>query len=124
NAGGEKSLTYGKTDKYVRQVKVVLADGKEHVFSPLDKNQLHEKMNEHNFEGSLYRKMYDLITKNSKRIRESRINVSKNSTGYNIWDVWDGKTFDMTKVIVGSQGTLGLLTEVRFKLVPSKPLSG
>ena len=41
-----------------------------------------------------------------------------------MWDVWDGDTFDITKVIVGSQGTLGLITQATFRLVPAKKLSG
>ncbi len=45
--------------------------------------------------------------------------VSKNSAGYYLWNVWDKKTFDITKVIVGSQGTFGLLTAARLRLVPA-----
>ncbi len=124
NAGGEKSLIYGKTDKFIKQVKMVLRDGKEHSFEPISHTELTKKMNQKDIEGELYRDMYNLVTKNEKIIKDSRPQVSKNSTAYNVWDVWDGKTFDMTKVIVGSQGTLGLITEVTFRLVPAKPLSG
>lgn len=124
NAGGEKSLIYGKTDKYVKQIKIVLSDGQEHTFEALSKSDLEEKLKGQGFEGGLYRTVYKLVTDNIELINKSKPKVSKNSTGYNVWDVWDGKTFDMTKLLVGSQGTLGIITEITFKLVPAKPLSG
>lgn len=124
NAGGEKSLVYGKTDQYVKQVKIVLRDGKEHSFQPITKPALEQKLKEEGIEGDLFRSVYKLVTENTELIAKSKPQVSKNSTGYNIWDVWDGETFDITKLIVGSQGTLGLVTAVTFRLVPAKSLSG
>lgn len=124
NSGGEKSLIYGKTNQYVTQVKMVMSDGREHVFRALSKTELEVRLQEDGVEGDLYRKIYKLVTENSEIIAESKPKVSKNSTGYNLWDVWNGQTFDITKLIVGSQGTLGLVTEATFKLIPAKPLSG
>lgn len=124
NAGGEKSLIYGKTDRYVKQVKIVLSDGNEHTFQALNKSELEQKLSEQGIEGDLYRAVHGLITDNNELIQASKPKVSKNSTGYNVWDVWNGKIFDMTKLLVGSQGTLGIITEVTLKLIPAKPLSG
>lgn len=124
NSGGEKSLIYGKTIDYVKQVKVVLADGNEYTFSPLNREQLDEKLIASGLEGEIYRTVYTLVAENSQLIKDAKPKVSKNSTGYNIWDVWDGTTFNLSKLIVGSQGTLGLITEATFSLVPVKPLSG
>jgi FAD/FMN-containing dehydrogenase len=124
NSGGEKSLTYGKTQRYVTEVKIVLADGKEHTLKPLSKDELAHVMHQKTYEAKLHRELYELVTENAELIKKSKPHVTKNSTGYNLWDVWDGETFDITKVIVGSQGTLGLLTEATFKLIPAKPLSG
>jgi len=40
-----------------------------------------------------------------------------------VWDR-DKGIFDLTKLIVGSQGTLGMLTDIKFRLVPARPHSG
>lgn len=70
--------------------------------------------------------MYQLVEDNYDAIKEAKPQVTKNSTGYNLWNVWDRDTgvFDMTQLFIGSQGTLGLVTEVEFELVDAKPRAG
>jgi len=117
NSGGEKTLRYGKTNKYVRRIKAVLSDGNEYEFKKLNKAELQEKKSQDNFEGRIYRKIYELIEDNFEAIQAARPSVSKNSAGYFLWDVWDREYFDLTQLFVGSQGTLGLITEVELGLV-------
>ncbi len=126
NAGGELSLRYGKTEKYVKSLKVVLADGKEYEVKPLTKTELDAKMRHKSFEGELYKRVFDLVDGHYDAIKAAKPPVSKNSTGYNIWNVWDRDTgiFDLTQLLVGSQGTLGIITDIEFELVDAQPNSG
>lgn len=124
NSGGEKTLRYGKTIDYVNEMEVVLSDGKSYVLKPLTKSELDEKMKQNDFEGEIYRKTFELIDKNFDLIQAARPNVPKNSAGYNLWDVWDRKTFNLAKLIVGSQGTLGIITKINLRLVSFNPYSG
>jgi len=126
NSGGEKSLEYGKTENFVKQLSVVLADGKEYQVGPLKRIDLIKKMAQNDFEGSVYKKTFELIEAHYDKIKAAKPHVTKNSTGYNLWDVWDRETgiFDLTKLIVGSQGTLGLVTDIHFRLVPTYPYDG
>ena len=119
NSGGELTLQYGKTENFVEGLHIVLADGKEHYLEPLSGEKLEAKLKEQGFEGDVYRKLYQLINDNYETIMAAKPKVSKNSAGYYLWNVWDKKTFDITKVIVGSQGTFGLLTAARLRLVPA-----
>lgn len=123
NSAGEKTLQYGKMENYIHELKVIFSNGKEYIVHPLTKEELEIKMGQRDFEGELYRKLFDLITKNQEKIQAAKPRVSKNSAGYYLWNVWDGKTFDMTKLIVGSQGTLGIVTEATLRLVPVKKTS-
>ena len=126
NAGGEKSLRWGKTDDYVSQLEVVLADGQVTSLKALDRTELAAKQRLKSFEGDIYRQMFKLLDDNYEVIKAAKPKVSKNSTGYNLWDVWDRQTgtFDLTKLFVGSQGTLGLISNIDFKLVPASAHSG
>jgi FAD/FMN-containing dehydrogenase len=122
NSGGELNLLYGKTENYILELKMVLRDGNEYTFKPLNHKELQEKMSADGAEGEIYNKLYNLIDKNYHAIKAAKPNVSKNSAGYYLWNVYDrqSKKFDITKLIVGSQGTFGIITEIKFKLVRPK----
>lgn len=126
NSGGEQSLRYGNADKSVRELKAVLADGNEYTFKPLNKKELMTKITKGDFEGALYKKVYELIEANYDLIKNARPNVHKNSMGYNLWATWDRETgiFDMTQLLTGSQGTLGIITDIKIAAVPKAPHSG
>jgi FAD/FMN-containing dehydrogenase len=122
NAGGEKSLGYGKTEDYVKELKMVLADGNEYTIKPLNEKELKDKIDQNDFEGEIYKKIHSLITENLELITKAKPDVSKNSAGYLLWNVYDREKgiFDLTRLFVGAQGTLGLMTEAKLQLVPTK----
>lgn len=126
NSGGEKSLEFGKTEDFVTELSFVFADGVERDVKPLNKAQVVEKMARKDFEGEVYKKLFKLLEDNYERIKAAKPHVTKNSTGYNLWDVWDRDkgVFDLTKLIVGAQGTLGFVTDIHFRLVQHRPHSG
>lgn len=126
NAGGEKSLEYGKTENFVSLLDVVLSDGQKYGLRALNRRELDAKMAQTNFEGQVYKQMFELLELGYDKVKAAKPHVSKNSTGYNLWDVWDRQTgvFDLTKLFVGSQGTLGLVSDVQFRLIKDKPHSG
>lgn len=126
NSGGEKSLEYGKTEDFVTELEFVFADGIVRTVKPLNRAELGKKMRQQDFEGDVYRQLFMLLDGHYDEIKAAKPHVSKNSTGYNLWDVWDKNAgiFDLTKLIVGAQGTLGFVTDIHFRLVPVRRHSG
>lgn len=120
NSAGEKTLSYGQTKDWVEKLQVVLSDGNEYIFEPLTIEELKKKLTQKDFEGAIYRQIANLLNENHHLIYRAKPQVSKNSAGYLIWDVWDGQKFDLSKLIIGSQGTLGIVTEIKFRLTHPK----
>ena len=125
NAGGEKSLIYGKTENFVEELDMILSDGNEYTFKKLNEEELEQKKSLQTFEGQLYRNLYSLIINHYSFITSAKPQVAKNSAGYALWNVWDNeqKTFDLTRLFVGAQGTLGLMTKAKFRLIEVQPHS-
>ena len=113
NASGEKSFKYGDTRHYVRSLRIVLANGEVIETGRLNKRELSKKLGQSNFEGEIYRSVDTLVDEHKELFENLQLAVSKNSAGYNIWDVKrpDG-SFDLTPLMVGSQSTLGIVTEI------------
>jgi len=124
NSGGEKNLKYGKTARYVKELEVVLADGQKHILREYKDGALAHKLNEDSFEGDLYRKVSALVSnpRNQAIIKSHAPKVEKNSSGYALWDIGDGTTsLNLARLMVGAQGTLGLITKIKFGLTRPKP---
>lgn len=125
NGAGEKTLKYGQNKDFVQELKVIFSDGNEYLVKPISKTELDAKMIEDTFEGRLYRSVWNLIQRNKNEIKEAKPKTTKNSSGYLVWDVWDEEKqiFDLTKMIVGAQGTTAIITEITYKLVPVEAYS-
>ena len=122
NSGGEKNLKYGKTARYVEELEVVLTDGKPHTFRKFEGDALQVKLKELSFEGDLYRKVAALVKDNKEVIEKAKPKVEKNSSGYALWDLGNGvNSLNLARLMVGAQGTLGIITKIRFALTEPKP---
>lgn len=122
NSGGEKNLKYGKTARYVEELDVVLSDGKTYTLKNFVGDDLKQKLSQQDFEGELYRNMAKLVSTHKDTIAAAKPAVEKNSSGYALWDIGDGvSSLNLARLMVGAQGTLGINTKIRFKLVHPKP---
>jgi FAD/FMN-containing dehydrogenase len=115
NSGGEKNLKYGKTERYVEELEMVLSDGEVHTLKA-------GAMPQGEFEKTIYAKISALVDENRETISKATPVVSKNSSGYALWDIGNGTTrLNLARLMTGAQGTLGIITKIRFKLVKPKP---
>lgn len=126
NSGGEKSIEFGKAEDFVRELEVVFADGVKRIVKPLTRQQLIKKMAQDDFEGRIYKQTFELLEAHYDVIHAAKPNVSKDSTGYHLWRVWNRETgiFDLTQLIVGSQGTLAMTTNIKFGMTPARSDEG
>ena len=122
NSGGELSLKYGKTEDYLKNLDMVFADGSRETISEMSRVQAEARAEKNDFVGTIYKKVLSLIDKNKKLIESKRPHVGKNSAGYNLWNVIrmnskGEEMVDLSQLIVGSQGTLGITVGGTLRLV-------
>jgi FAD/FMN-containing dehydrogenase len=122
NASGEKSVKYGSTRDFVKSLKVVLSDGSLIETHRISARELNRKKGLATLEGEIYRKTDSLLLDHPDLIRKAHPRSSKNTAGYALDKVKakDG-SFDLTQLFVGSQGTLGVITEITLKTMRYNP---
>ena len=125
NAVGERSVKYGDTAAFTNKLRVVLANGEVIETGPLSRRDLSKKMGMSTFEGQVYRELDKLIEENAELITQMKdvVRAKRSSVGYNLDKVRTKKGFDLTPLFVGSQGTLGVITEASMRVVPYNPLT-
>ena len=115
NLYGEYGGKYGDVASWIDQLEVVLPNGDVIQTGRLSKRELNKKKGLSTYEGEIYRQLDNLITDNQETIDNLSNRLGTN--GYNIGAVKDKKgNFDLTPLIVGSQGTLGIVTETIIRL--------
>ncbi len=112
NASGAQSFKYGATRKYVEQLEVMLPNGD---FLKLRRGETFAK------EGFIELETMDGNKIKAKTPTYEQPNVRKNTSGY-----FSNENLDAIDLFIGSEGTLGIITEVKLKLLqkPESFLSG
>jgi len=118
NTCGAHSVIYGKTLDHIKELDVILSDGSQAHFAPLDARELEAKLSGTGFESDIYRGVRRLAQENAAEIEARYPNIMRRVSGYNLDEFLTDSPFNMTKMIVGSEGTLCVATEVKINLVP------
>ncbi|PCK31091.1 D-2-hydroxyglutarate dehydrogenase YdiJ [Pseudoalteromonas piscicida] len=123
DASGQGSLVYGKTSDHVLGLKSYLVDGTELNTSKLaiDKAELLAEQNSKT--SQIYASVIDICKNNRDLIVEKFPRLNRFLTGYDLENVFDDSltTFDLSRIITGSEGSLAVVTEAKLNLTPIQP---
>jgi FAD/FMN-containing dehydrogenase/Fe-S oxidoreductase len=124
NSAGARSVLYGKTIDHVLEQHVVLSDGSLAHFRPLAAREVDELCERDSLEGLAYREVRRTVRENVEEIARRYPRLLRRVGGYNLdalvdaSAVDDAAPFNMAKLMVGSEGTLGVVVEAKIALVP------
>ncbi len=124
NSSGTKSILYGKTSDHVLDLKVMLADGRIIHTKPLTAAELNQKLESDDPDRDLYRGMINIVSPLETEIRANYPKTMRRVGGYAFDDFLDSGYGDLNRIIIGSEGTLGIILEARLKLVDLPKFKG
>jgi FAD/FMN-containing dehydrogenase/Fe-S oxidoreductase len=129
NSAGARSIVYGKTIDHVRRLGVVLADGSRVDFGPLDTAQWDQKAGQHSLEGSIYQQVRAVVREERDEIERRFPKILRRVSGYNLDVLSAGLNagrlpVGLHQLIVGSEGTLGVVVEAELGLLPRPKARG
>ncbi|MET0466567.1 MAG: FAD-linked oxidase C-terminal domain-containing protein [Chitinophagaceae bacterium] len=132
NSCGSNSVVYRSTREHLLEVKALLSDGSEAVFSTLDLDSFHAKCEGDTLEAAIYRSVRSMLSNydHQEEIRKEfpKKTVERRNTGYAVDLLLDmapftagGPDFNFCSLIAGSEGTLAFITEIKLNVSPAPP---
>lgn len=118
NSAGSRSIRYGKTVDNVVGMDVVLTDGSATRLEALDSSELRRKETLPTREGEIYRAVNRIVSENAEEIVRRFPKVFRRVSGYNLDALLPPSELNLSKLIVGSEGTLATVTEATLSIVP------
>lgn len=127
NCAGAESFTYGHFAEWVESVDMVFADGNVYTLKKWNWDEVQAVMAHDNELGRITREVLALIEAHEQEFDEAKPHTKKNTAGYPLWDVISTNVaefkqgngvFDLTRLISGSQGTLGVITNAAIRTLP------
>lgn len=122
NTGGTASVKYGSIGNFIKGLRIVLSNGEVIEIRRLSKREASKKMGLSTYEGEIYRAVDTLLEENQELVDKLKVFSTRTSAGYNLADIKrKDKSFDLTPLFIGSQGTLGTITQISLETEPYNP---
>ena len=127
NSSGTTSIQYGVTRDKVLELKTILSDGSEAVFSSITKKIVKTKTEQNNLEGTIYKKVQEILSSenNQTEIKNNypKAEIHRRNTGYaldvllkNSFFREENNEINLCNLLSGSEGTLAFTTEITLQL--------
>src|SRR5437879_2097604 len=116
NSCGARSVLYGKTIDHVLEQVVALSDGTVAHFSDVARSEVPTG---NTLEAACYRTVLGLAEEHADEIDRRYPKILRRVGGYNLDEFTDAsKPVNLARILVGSEGTLGIVLEAKLRLVP------
>ncbi len=120
NSSGAHSILYGKTLNHVLELDVFLSNGDKTHLRSLSPQEWLQQLGKDDLLGSIYRRVDELVRENREEIDKRFPKILRRVAGYNLDEFVRETHNNLAKIIVGSEGTLSVISEAKINLVPLK----
>jgi FAD/FMN-containing dehydrogenase/Fe-S oxidoreductase len=121
NTCGAHSVIYGKTLDHVKELDVVLSDASQAHFRQLEAPELEAKLSGAGLESDIYRGIGRIAREHLAEITARYPKIMRRVSGYNLDEFLNNGPLNLSRMVVGSEGTLCVVTEAKINLV-SRPV--
>ena len=134
NTCGAHSVIYGKTLDHIKELDVILSDGSAAHFGPLSPAELESRLSAGGLEGDIYRGVLRIAREQQDEIDRTYAKIQRRVSGYNLDEfitddarrggpVNPSPPVNLSRMVVGSEGTLCVVTAAKVNLVPRPTLT-
>ena len=116
NSCGAHSILYGKTVDQVLEMEIILSNGNKILCAENSLNELKTKLSLQSFEGLVYKRVVDISTQAAPEVKSRYPKILRRIGGYNLDLIHQSEPVNLSKIIVGSEGTLASVSEAKLKL--------
>lgn len=117
NAAGARSLLYGRMVDAVEEIELILSGGDPIAFKMESDASWKEKLTLEGREGHIYREIEAIKKEYGDEIRKVFPKIPRRVSGYNLDELIKPSFFNIAKIIAGSEGTLGVISKIKVKIV-------
>ncbi len=118
NSSGTRSILYGKTIDHVLELRILLADGSLLHCKELSPETLEKTLESEGRISEIYRNLFRIVEENRSEIATRFPKVMRRVGGYNLDEFLDGR-WNLSRIITGSESTLGIILSAKIRLVPN-----
>ena len=114
NSAGSHSIIYGKTIDHVLEMDVILSSGE-------SRNLREMKFEDAARRGGLEGRIAEIVNANREEIDRRFPKIMRRVSGYNLDEFVRNGKFNLSKLVVGSEGTLATVHQAKLRIEPRPP---
>ena len=117
NSTGAHSILYGMAHDHLLEAETILSDGTSALLKAHSNGSLPALLQQNTLESSIFREIPNILERYQEEIKNNYPKTFRNVAGYNLNILAEQKAINPATLLVGSEGTLGIITAAKLNLV-------